>query len=51
MEDVLHEEIAVKRIETGEGIPDICRELGVRTAMFYKWGAKYDGWMSPCCRV
>jgi len=32
---------AVKRVESGNGVPDICRELGVSTATFYKWRAKY----------
>jgi len=34
---------AVKRFETGIGLPDICRELGISTATFYKWRAKYGG--------
>jgi putative transposase len=34
---------AVKRVETGIGVPDICRELGISTATFYKWRAKYGG--------
>jgi putative transposase len=34
---------AVKRIEAGTGVPDICRELGISTATFYKWRAKYGG--------
>ena len=34
---------AVKRVESGFGVPDICRELGISTATFYKWRAKYDG--------
>ena len=24
-------------------MPDICRELGISTATFYKWRAKYGG--------
>ncbi len=24
-------------------VPDLCRELGVRVATFYKWRAKYGG--------
>jgi putative transposase len=32
---------AVKRVEAGIGVPDICRELGIST--FYKWRAKYGG--------
>jgi len=34
---------AVKRVESGIGVPDICRELGVSSATFYKWRAKYVG--------
>ena len=34
---------AVKRVESGIGVPDICRELGVCSANFYKWRAKYGG--------
>ena len=34
---------AVKRVEAGFGVPDICRELGISTATFYKWRAKYGG--------
>jgi len=28
---------AVQRIETGFFVPDICSELCINTAMFYKW--------------
>jgi len=28
---------AVKRVEAGFAVLDICRELGVSTATFYKW--------------
>ena len=34
---------AVKRVEAGFTVPDICRELGVSTATFYKWRSKYGG--------
>ncbi len=34
---------AVKRIGAGFGVPNICREMGIRTAIFYKWRAKYGG--------
>ncbi len=27
---------AVNRVEAGIGVPDICRELGISTATFYK---------------
>ncbi len=32
---------AVKQVEAGFPVPDICRELGISTATFYKWRAKY----------
>jgi putative transposase len=34
---------ALKRVESGLGVPDLCRELCISTATFYKWRAKYDG--------
>ena len=34
---------AVKRVEAGFGVPDICREMSISTATFYKWRAKYGG--------
>jgi len=34
---------AVKRVEAGFAVPDICRELGISTATFYKWRAKFGG--------
>ena len=34
---------SVKRVEAGIGVPDICRELGISSATFYKWRAKYGG--------
>jgi putative transposase len=34
---------AVKWVESGIAVPDICRELGVSSATFYKWRAKYGG--------
>lgn len=34
---------AIKRVETGLGAPDICRELGISTATFYQWRSKYGG--------
>jgi putative transposase len=30
---------AVKRVEACIGVPDICGELGISTATFYKWRA------------
>ena len=34
---------ALKRVESGLGVPDLCKELGISTATFYKWRAKYGG--------
>ena len=34
---------AVKRVEVGIGLPDLCRDRGISTATFYKWRAKYGG--------
>ena len=34
---------ALKRVDAGLAVPDICRELGISTATFYKWRAKYGG--------
>ena len=34
---------ALKRNETGTKVGDICREMGVSEASFYKWKNKYSG--------
>ena len=34
---------ALKRVDAGLAVPEICRELGISTATFYKWCAKYGG--------
>ena len=34
---------ALKRADAGLAVPEICRELGISTATFYKWRAKYGG--------
>ncbi len=34
---------ALKRVEAGIGVPDLCRDMGISTATFYKWRAKYGG--------
>lgn len=33
----------IKRHETGVPAKDICREMGVSEASFYKWKQKYSG--------
>ena len=33
----------LKRVETGVAVPDLCREMGIGSATFYKWRAKYGG--------
>jgi putative transposase len=34
---------ALKRVEAGLAVPELCRELGISSATFYKWRAKYGG--------
>jgi putative transposase len=34
---------ALKRVEPGLSVPDVCRELGISVATFYKWRAKFGG--------
>jgi putative transposase len=33
----------LKRAEAGEAVPELCREVGISTATFYKWRAKFGG--------
>ena len=35
--------VALKRVEVGLPVPEICRELGISSATFYKWRAKFGG--------
>jgi putative transposase len=34
---------ALKKGETGVSPPDICREMGISSATYYKWRAKFGG--------
>ena len=34
---------ALKRAEGGLAVPEVCRELGISSATFYKWRAKFGG--------
>ena len=34
---------ALKRVEAGLPVSDICRELSISTATFYKWRARFGG--------
>lgn len=34
---------ALKRVDAGLAVPDVCRELGISSATFYKWRPKYGG--------
>jgi putative transposase len=34
---------ALKRVGAGLTVPELCRELGISSATFYKWRAKYGG--------
>ena len=33
----------LKQAEAGTPVPDLCREHGMSSALFYKWRAKYGG--------
>ena len=32
---------ALKRVDASLGVPEVCRDLGISSATFYKWRAKY----------
>jgi putative transposase len=32
---------ALKRVDAALAVPDVCRELGINSATYYKWRAKY----------
>jgi putative transposase len=34
---------ALKLVDAGLTVPELCRELGISSATFYKWRAKYGG--------
>ncbi len=34
---------AIKRAEAGLAVPELCRELSISSATFYKWRSKYGG--------
>lgn len=34
---------ALKRVDAGLAVPELCREMGISSATFYKWRAKYGG--------
>ncbi len=34
---------ALKRAGTGLAVPEVCRELGISSATFHKWRAKFGG--------
>jgi len=38
---------SIKRAESGLAVPELCRELGISSATFYKWRAKYGGMDVP----
>ena len=38
---------ALKRVEAGLAVPELCRQLGISSAKFYKWRAKYGGMETP----
>ncbi|TAL57126.1 MAG: transposase [Pandoraea sp.] len=34
---------ALKRAEAGVAVPEVCWELGISSATFYKWRSKFGG--------
>ena len=34
---------ALKRVESGLAVSELCRDIGVSSATFYQWRAKYGG--------
>ena len=34
---------ALKRVEAGFSVPDLCREMAISSATFYKWRSKFGG--------
>lgn len=34
---------AIKRVEAGLAVPDLCREQGISSATVYKWRSKHGG--------
>jgi putative transposase len=34
---------ALKRVEAGLSVPDLCRELGISSPTFYKWQSRFGG--------
>lgn len=43
---------ALKRMEAGLSVPEVCRELGISVATFYMWRAKFGRMgASPMARM
>ena len=34
---------ALKQVESGLSVNEVCRQVGIHSATFYKWRAKYGG--------
>lgn len=34
---------AIKQVETGTRLPEVCRKMGISEATFYNWKKKYGG--------
>ncbi len=34
---------ALKRLEAGLAVPELCRAMGISFATFYKWRSKFGG--------
>ncbi len=31
------------KLASGQGVPEVCRELGISESSYYRWKAQYDG--------
>ena len=36
----------LRQVEAGEAVKDVCREHGFSEGTYYRWKAKYGGWIS-----
>jgi putative transposase len=41
---------ALRRVEGGHQVGEVCRDLGITEATFYRWRKKYGGIGSPALR-
>ncbi|CAD7714550.1 hypothetical protein LMG31886_10820 [Xanthomonas hydrangeae] len=42
---------ALKQVELGMSVGEVCRKMGIAEATFYVWRKKYVGWDHPSSSV